>query len=370
MAGSPLYIGMLSGTSVDGVDCALVRFDGDKPVLIQSHFKDYPPALRERVLTLCSGTTTDLGIVGQTHIEIGKLFASAVLELLEETEFLPKNISAIGSHGQTVWHQPDGDNPFSLQLGDPNTIVEHTGITTIADLRGRDLAAGGQGAPLAPLLHREVFYSADVDRAVVNIGGIANITMLPRTSDCFAFDTGPGNVLMDYWVNKHKHQRYDDHGNWASEGQFNLTLLNALLDEEYFSRGIPKSTGRELFNGPWLEAKIKKCGLELDPVHVQATLLTFTVTTIVSDLARYCSPQEIYICGGGAHNEILLTELEKMASEYSVDSTASLGIDPDWVEAVAFAWMARMAMEDRAVNTQPFTGANGPVPLGAVYRAR
>lgn len=367
MTDSDLFIGLISGTSVDGIDCALVDFAGGKPSLVASHCSALEHSLREDILSLCEGTGLSLSLLGETHIRIGRAFAQAVTELVESAGKTPQDIAAIGSHGQTVWHQPGGDAPFTLQLGDANSIAQRTGIATVADLRGRDMAAGGQGAPLAPLLHREVFYSQNVDRVIINIGGISNITVLPRQGKCLAFDTGPGNVLMDYWINKHQGLEYDKDGAWAAQGQFNLSLLNALLGESYFTQKLPKSTGRELFNGRWLEAKLDALGLQIAPVDVQATLLTFTVTTIVSDLSRYCSPQEIYVCGGGAHNKALMDQLGKVASECSVSSTADLGIAPDWVEAIAFAWMARETLAGRPIDTHPFTGAREPVLLGAIY---
>lgn len=367
MSDPGLYIGLISGTSVDGIDCALVDFGGRFPRLIATHFVEFQPELREAVLFLCKGRNISLKALGATHVQLGHEFAQAALELLDKSGTERDRVRAIGSHGQTVWHQPDGDYPFTLQLADPNTIAQITGITTVADLRGRDMAAGGQGAPLAPLLHREIFQSAEVDRAVVNIGGISNITVLPRNGRCLAFDTGPGNLLMDYWIGKHQNKAYDQNGAWAASGQFNLTLLNALYDEEYFSRPVPKSTGRELFNGEWLESRIGNTGLQLQPEDVQATLLMFTVTTIVSEISRYCAPNELYICGGGAHNGTLLRELGKVASDYSVSSTAELGVEPDWVEAMAFAWMAKLALDGVAVDTADFTGAKEPVPLGAIY---
>ena len=370
MSDSGLFIGLISGTSIDGIDCALVDLSGEKPTLVETHFVEFDPALRESILSLCEGKAVNLTDFGATHVRLGREFGEAALALIEKTGIVRSEVNAICSHGQTVWHQPDGEYPFTLQLADPNTIAQITGITTIGDLRGRDMAAGGQGAPIAPLLHREIFHSDNVDRAVVNIGGISNITVLPRTGRCLAFDTGPGNVLMDYWIGKHQKKPYDKGGAWAASGQFSLTLLNALYDDEYFSRPIPKSTGRELFNGAWLEERISKAGGDLKPEDVQATLLTFTVTTIVSEISRHCTPNELYICGGGAHNDTLISELGKVASDYSVSSTAELGVDPDWVEAMAFAWMGKLALDGTPVHTEDFTGADGPVPLGAIYRAR
>ncbi len=369
MTQANLYIGLISGTSVDGVDCVLVEFDGKRPNLIASLFKPSSAKLRERILHLCDGEEITLKMLGQTDTSIGHFFADAATELLEVAKVPASAVRAIGSHGQTVWHQPDGRYPFTMQLGNPNIIAQQTGITVVGDMRGRDMAAGGEGAPLAPLLHRNVFHSQNVDRAVINIGGISNLTVLPREGACTAFDTGPGNVLMDYWIDKHRQQRYDKDGAWAASGQFNLGLLNALLDEPYFSRPLPKSTGRELFNGRWLESRLGRGGMEIPAADVQATLLTLTVTTIVRDLTRYCAPQEIYVCGGGAHNKTLMSELSKVASDISVTSTASLGVDPDWVEAIAFAWMAQQTVNGEKIDTSAFTGAREPVFLGGIYQA-
>jgi anhydro-N-acetylmuramic acid kinase len=272
-----LFIGLISGTSVDGIDCVLVRFEDEQPVLVDAHFKPTSASIREQVLRLCEGHNISLELLGQTDVEIGRAFAEAVSELLDKTGLSASDITAIGSHGQTVWHQPGGEAPFTLQIGDPNSIAQLTGITTVADFRRRDLAAGGEGAPLAPLLHRNVLHSNEVDRVIINIGGFANITVLPRSGDCFAYDTGPGNVLMDYWIEKHQQQQFDRDGAWAAKGNFNLGLLDLLLQEDYFKKAPPKSTGRELFNGPWLEQKLTEYGGPIEPVDVQASLLTLTV---------------------------------------------------------------------------------------------
>ena len=369
MAEPDYFIGLISGTSVDGVDCALVQFLDERPELLATHAHDYPADLRDQVLQLCTGDAVTLKQLGQTHVALGKLFAEATNALLAEAGIAPSKISAIGSHGQTIWHEPTGDDPFTLQISDPNTIAQLTGITTVSDLRGRDMAAGGQGAPLAPVLHREVFASDNVDRAIVNIGGIGNITVLPRSGECLAFDTGPGNVLMDYWVQKHLGKSYDADGEWAASGQFRIELLNVLLQEDYFKQSPPKSTGRELFNGSWLENKLAAFPEPFKAEDVQASLLTFTATTIVSDLSRYASVQEVYVCGGGAHNGALMAELTKLAGENSVHSTAKLGIDPDWVEAMCFAFLAKQTLAGKAIATSPFTGATEPVILGAIYQA-
>lgn len=364
-----LYIGLISGTSVDGVDCVLVHFNNAMPELIATHSHPIPGQLRTSILELCkveSGNLRQLGTVSQ---QLGELFADAANAVLAESGHKAEEVAAIGSHGQTVWHEPNSDHPFTLQIGDPNTIAQRTGITTIADLRGRDMAAGGQGAPLAPLLHRNVFHSPDVDRAIVNIGGFGNITALPRTGACLAFDTGPGNVLMDYWIEKNRQVSFDRNGEWAASGQFSLELLNLLLTDDYFTRPPPKSTGRELFNGNWLEARLAKLSTPLATEDVQATLLTFTASTIVSDLARYAAAQEVYVCGGGAHNGRLMEEISKLASDISVHSTDKLGMSPDWVEAIAFAWMAQQTLAGKPIDTGDFTGATRPVILGGIYLA-
>lgn len=367
-AESALYIGLISGTSVDGVDCVLVDFSDNTPKIVSTHFQPSPELLRNEVLEVCTGETLSPEQLGTLDIKIGHFFAAAVNELLTLSKTQANDVAAIGSHGQTVWHKPNGDHPFSMQLGDPNSIAYLSAITTVADFRRMDVAAGGQGAPLAPLLHQDVFYSPAADRAVVNIGGISNITCLPATGEKLAFDTGPGNVLMDYWIGKHQQKRYDENGDWAATGQSVPALLQRFLAAPYLKLPHPKSTGRELFNGDWLESQLSNFG-EVCAADVQATLLEFTATTIAADINAAIKPSALYVCGGGAHNAALMAALAKHLPSCKVDSTQVLGIDPDWVEAVAFAWMARMRILGRPINTSPFTGAARPVILGGVYSA-
>ena len=359
----------MSGTSVDGVDCVLVQFQGDQPKLIASHFEPIEPGLREDILQLCSGENNGLELYGNTDVAIGQLFAKAALTLLANEEIERTAIRAIGSHGQTVFHHPQGDTRFTLQIGDPNSIAQLSGITTIADFRRRDMAAGGEGAPLAPVLHRNCFQSASSDRVVLNVGGIANITVLNKDGTCLAFDTGPANVLMDYWTGKHQQKNYDKNGDWAASGNIIQPLLKLLLDEPYFSRATPKSTGRELFNGLWLEEKLQKLGLDLAITDVQATLLRFTIDSIVNGIRKTSQPAEVYVCGGGVHNNAFMDDLQVQLSDCNVLSTAKLGIDPDWVEAIAFAWMAKQTSEGRTIDTTPFTGASQATVLGGIYKA-
>ena len=369
MANLDYYIGLMSGTSVDGVDCALVQFFGDQPRLIATHFEPIESSLREDILQLCSGKNIDLELYGNTDVSIGQLFARAAITLLANEEIERTAIRAIGSHGQTIFHHPQGDTRFTLQIGDPNSIAQISGSTTIADFRRKDMAAGGEGAPLAPVLHRNCFQSASSDRVVLNVGGIANITVLNKDGTCLAFDTGPANVLMDYWIGKHQQKNYDKNGDWAASGNIIQPLLKLLLNEPYFSRTTPKSTGRELFNGLWLEEKLQKLGLDLAITDVQATLLRFTIDSIVNGIRKTSQPAEVYVCGGGVHNNAFMNDLQVQLSDCNVLSTAKLGIDPDWVEAIAFAWMAKQTNEGRTIDTTPFTGAAQATVLGGIYKA-
>lgn len=369
MANLDYYIGLISGTSVDGVDCALVQFDGDQPKLIATHSEPIESGLREDILRLCGGKNIDLELYGNTDVAIGQLFARAALTLLTNENIERKAIRAIGSHGQTVFHYPQGATRFTLQIGDPNSIAHLTGITTIADFRRRDMAAGGEGAPLAPLLHRNCFQSASTDRVVLNVGGIANITVLNKDGTCLAFDTGPANVLMDYWIAKYQQKNYDKNGDWAASGNVIQPLLKLLMDDPYFSKKAPKSTGRELFNGPYLEEKLQKLGQNLATSDVQATLLRFTIDSIVNEIRKTSQPTEVYVCGGGSHNNAFMDGLQARLRDCNVLSTAKLGIDPDWVEAIAFAWMAKQTSEGRSIDTTPFTGAAKATILGGVYKA-
>lgn len=369
MVTNDYFIGLISGTSVDGIDCALVEFTDNKPRLVATHFVTIDHALREKILKLCEGTEIDLKMYGQVDVEIGRRFATAANELLENESITAATIKAIGSHGQTVYHQPVGEFPFTLQLGDPNTIAQHTGITTVADFRRRDMTVGGEGAPLAPLMHRNCFQSATEDRVVINIGGISNITVLNKDGQCAAFDTGPGNVLMDFWIDKCKQQTIDNDGDWARTGEVNQELLELLLQEEYFSLPHPKSTGRELFNGHWLENKLNAIEEDVSGADVQATLLQLTVSTIVAEIQRSAAPAKVYVCGGGVHNSVLMEKLQQTLSDCTVNSTSALGVDPDWVEAIAFAWMAKQTIEGRASDTSAFTGASQATILGGIYQA-
>ena len=366
-AAKRLFIGLMSGTSLDGIDCAIVDLAGGTPALIAAHCHALPENLRHDVLTLCADKQAPFAELGRLDIELGRCFADAVAKTLAAAGIVAQEIEAIGSHGQTAFHQPNSAAPFSLQIGDPNTIAERTGITTIADFRRRDMAAGGQGAPLAPLLHQHCCASPTKNRAIVNIGGIANITLLLANGERVAFDTGPGNVLMDLWIAQHDGARFDKNGEWATGGSVDTAFLAELMSEPYLALAAPKSTGRELFNGAWLEQRLASLKQWPSPQNIQATLLEFTATTLSTALLAGMRQGEIYLCGGGAHNTALLKRIGKLMPGYYVGTTAEIGIDPDWLEAMAFAWMAQQTLDGVAVVTSPFTGAKKPVMLGGIY---
>ena len=366
-AAKRLFIGLMSGTSLDGIDCVIVDLACDTPALIAADCHALPDNFRHDVLSVCANKQAPLAELGKLDIELGRCFAEAAAKTLAAAGLVAQEIEAIGSHGQTVFHQPNSAAPSSLQLGDPNTIAERTGITTVADFRRRDMAAGGQGAPLAPLLHQHCCASPNKNRAIVNIGGIANITLLLANGERVAFDTGPGNVLMDFWIARHDGARFDKNGEWATGGSVDTAFLAELMSEPFLALAAPKSTGRELFNGAWLDQRLASLKQRPNPQDIQATLLEFTATTLSTALLAGMSQGEIYLCGGGAHNTALLKRIGELMPGYYVGTTAEIGIDPDWLEAMAFAWMAQQTLDGVAVVTSPFTGAKKPVMLGGIY---
>jgi len=368
-ATSQLYVGLMSGTSMDGVDAALVSFRPDGFKLHGTAHTDYPGELLDRLRKLAAnqGTPDD---VGHTDRQVGEIFAETAISLLKSTGISAEQVAAVGSHGQTVRHQPDAAHPFSLQLGDPNVIAERTGITTIADFRRRDMAAGGQGAPLAPAFHQNAFGDHATARAIVNIGGIANATLLPaRSGETLGFDTGPGNGLMDAWVLRHLGRNFDENGHWAGQGNIIHSLLEELLDDSYFDAPAPKSTGKEYFNLEWLDQRL--AGRERDnPADVQRTLLELTAVSVVQSVERYANPHQVFICGGGAHNPLLMRRLSELLQPVRVQSTQAVGLDPSWVEPVAFAWLAMRHIEGKSGNLPGVTGAEGERILGVRYPGR
>ncbi|MGH8282416.1 MAG: anhydro-N-acetylmuramic acid kinase [Gammaproteobacteria bacterium] len=367
---SEYFIGLMSGTSSDGVDAALVEFT-PAPRLHTSHFLPYPKALRVALLGFAIGQYRDdpLDQFGQLDHQIGELFAQATLAVLKQSRLSNKDVRAIGSHGQTVRHHPGGPHPFSLQIADPNVIAARTGVTTVADFRRRDLALGGQGAPLVPAFHRAVFADPDETRAVVNIGGIANLTLLPaQGGPVIGFDTGPGNLLMDLWSREHLHAAHDENGAFAASGNVDEILLQTLLADTYFQRPPPKSTGREHFSQVWLEKNL--ADKNLPAADVMATLCELTARSI-TDAVGHQTPRvsRVLLCGGGVHNAQLCKRLAALLPACTVAATDDFGIPADWVEAMAFAWLARESLAGRPGNLPTVTGAREPAVLGAIYRA-
>lgn len=367
---SEYFIGLISGTSSDGVDAVLMEL-APAPRLRHSHFLPYPDALRERLLAFAAEQYTGDPIdqLGTLDHELGELFAQAAIALLKNAGLEPVAVRAIGSHGQTVRHHPGGAHPFSLQIADPNIIAARTGITTVADFRRRDLALAGEGAPLVPAFHAAVFSDPQETRTVVNIGGIANLTFLPASNgNVIGFDTGPGNVLMDWWSREHLHAPFDKNGEFAASGEVNSKLLEALLTDDYFRRQPPKSTGPEYFSPAWFLQKAKN--FTSPPADIMATFCELTACSIATSVIA-CVPrtQRVLLCGGGSHNAHLRKRLAARLLACELQSTADFGISSDWVEAAAFAWLARETLAGRPGNLPAVTGAREPAVLGAVYSA-
>jgi anhydro-N-acetylmuramic acid kinase len=362
-----LYLGLISGTSMDAIDAALVDFDSKALSIVAVSATAFEPALKSRVASLIdSSDRVALDEIGQIDVAVARAFAQAALHLMRDAGVDAGSVTAIGSHGQTLRHRTDLATPFTWQIGDPNTLAELTGVTVVADFRRRDVAAGGQGAPLLPLFHDHVFRSDSEDRVIVNLGGIANVTILKRDAELSGFDTGPANRLLDAWILLKRGLDFDENGAWAAAGRCDAALLRQLLDEPYLSLPPPKSTGRELFNMPWLTAELGPRARR--PEDVQATLLEYTAATVAVALRRYAPDAALYACGGGAHNAALLAALARCVAPNRVATTASLGLDPDYVEAIAFAWFARRTLASLPSNAANVTGAKGARILGGVYR--
>lgn len=355
----------MSGTSLDGIDVALVDIDGQAVKLIASHYLSYPTPLREQLLALHQRGVDELHLAALAGNQLAQLYANGINHLLASIPLVAEKIIAIGCHGQTIRHRPEAG--YTLQLGNAALLAELTGITVVSDFRSRDIAAGGQGAPLVPAFHATFLASPTAHRVVANIGGIANLTDLPAAGSVKGFDCGPGNMLMDAWTQQCLGKDHDEGGAWAASGHVISSLLDSLLAHPFFSSAPPKSTGREQFNLDWLEQQVNGDERAED---VQATLLELTARTIVEAAQRHCSGyQEMYICGGGVHNHSLMARIATLSGVANVASTAALGIDPDWMEAMAFAWLARQCMHKQPASLPEVTGARGPRVLGAIYTA-
>ena len=364
---SDRYIGLISGTSRDGVDAVLVRMDGHRPVFEQALSRPYPADVLNALHGLPSDREPDATTTAGLHRRLADCFADSALALLRQARLDPAAIRAIGSHGQTVWHAPDADPPRTLQLGDGRRIARATGIVTVSDFRRADLEAGGQAAPLAPLLHRECFHDAAESRAVLNLGGISNLTLLGADGSVAGFDCGPANALLDAWARRHLSRGYDDRGQWGASGAWREPLMQRLQDDPWFGRTPPKSTGIEHFSPAWLDARLDGGG-SFRPQDVQATLAEHAAWCVAEHLRRFAPfrPARVLACGGGVHNRDLMRRIQERLKGIPVESTAAHGIDPDWVEGMLFAWLAQQRLANIPQDTPPITGARKPELLGRV----
>lgn len=360
-----LFVGLMSGTSLDGADAALVDFSAGSPLTLAFATVPFSPALRERILALCEPGSDPVDLAATVSIELCALYANAVQGALAAGNVSRDNVVAIGCHGQTVRHRPDLG--YTVQLNDPARLAELTRIDVVADFRRRDMAAGGQGAPLVPAFHESVFRHPGSTRAVVNIGGISNVTWLPRGKRTLGFDCGPGNVLLDGWARRHLGTQFDEDGRWAAQGRIDAALLSRLMSEPFLDSPPPKSTGRELFRLDWLEQRL---GGSYRAADVQATLTDFTARTIVGAIDRFCpSTDEIYLAGGGARNAALVGRIAALAGDRPVAPTDALGVPTAHVESMAFAWLAMKCVRREPIDLTAITGARAPRVLGAVYPA-
>lgn len=379
--GTQLFIGLMSGTSLDGVDAALVELavrPGGPMRLLGTAYARFPADLRDELLDLHADGPSELHRAASASNRLAHCYAGAVRDLLKETASAAERIVAIGCHGQTVRHRPEAG--YTVQLNNAALLAELTGITVVHDFRSRDIAAGGQGAPLVPAFHAANFHDEKRHRVIVNIGGIANVTALPAdaSANIAGFDTGPGNLLLDTWARRHLQADHDAGGRFAATGRVHEGLLASFLADPYFGSTPPKSTGRDHFNAAWLNSHIKNVsesgGQTLDNADVQATLAELTARSIADAIQRWCpGTQKAFVCGGGAHNADLIARLQAALATgsppVSLASTESLGMHPDWVEAMAFAWLAQQAIERRPANLPAVTGARGLRVLGSIHYA-
>jgi anhydro-N-acetylmuramic acid kinase len=355
----------MSGTSLDGIDAVLVDLGRPEPIQLANYYLPFDDTLKNSLLALHQPGHNELHLAQVIGNQLARMYAQSIFPLLSQTGIAAKQVRAIGCHGQTIRHRPE--HGYSLQIGNAALLAELTGITVVSDFRSRDIAAGGQGAPLVPAFHDHMLRHPGIHRVIVNIGGIGNLTNLAPGRPASGFDCGPGNMLMDAWCAKHTGKPYDDNGAWAASGQVLPELLERMLGEPFFSLTPPKSSGRDLFNTAWLLGRLT--GHEA-AVDVQATLLELTCATIAQAIRQHCAgAREIYLCGGGAHNQALVNRLSSLLPDCSLQTTGALGIDGDFMESIAFAWLAQQALHGKPANLPLVTGARHPCILGAVYRS-
>ncbi len=366
----------MSGTSLDGVDVALVQFaPGAAPRLVHAHHQPYPETLKQAVLAVCQGQPVTLAAVGALDVQVARAYAQAVQALLQQAGVQAQQVQVLGAHGQTVHHQPVGEERFSTQLGDPNTLAVATGITVVADFRRRDMALGGQGAPLAPGFHDQVLRHQSRTRVVLNGGGIANISVLVPGQPCLGYDTGPANMLMDAWVQQYRGQPFDADGAWAGQGRVNGPLLQRMLADPYFAAPPPKSTGREHFSWAWLQHQLAAVPPgqavpavpAVPAVDVMRTLLELSAVSVAQAVASHAAAGELLVCGGGARNGLFTQRLAQLMPGWQVAPTDAYGVPAQWMEAMAFAWFAHCTLAGVPASVPSVTGARRPCVLGGVY---
>lgn len=362
------YIGVMSGTSLDGIDVVLAEINATEVVLQASYCHPIPAVLRQMILAICQGQSLTLSQLGQLDVRLGKLFAEAVLVLMRQQGLKANDIRAIGCHGQTLWHEPGGDAPNTLQAGDNNCIAAMTGVTVVGDFRRRDMALGGQGAPLVPAFHQALLMHKTERRIVLNIGGIANISLLFPGEPVRGYDTGPGNMLMDAWISHYCQRPYDKDARWAASGTVNRPLLQMMRADPWFTLPAPRSTGREYFNLQWIAHKLQSCP-DIAPNNVQATLLALTASTIVDQVRLNGRCDRLLVCGGGARNPLLMQQLSTLLPDSIVTTTDLMGIPGDDMEGLAFAWLAYRTLSGLPGNLPVVTGAAHETILGAIFPA-
>lgn len=366
------YVGLISGTSMDGIDAVVVDFSPGHPDVLAALTLPFGDDVRD-ALDAVRGDPDNFPVacLGRLDAELGEMLAHSALRVIHEAGLKPADITATGSHGQTIVHHPEADPPYTLQIGDPWRLARRTGITTVADFRRCDLAAGGQGAPLAPLLHEALFRHGEETRLVANLGGIANLTVLKPGADTIGFDTGPANCLLDLWYRRHHSTgRFDRSGRWAASGQVDTPWLEQLMNDPYLARPVPKSTGIEYFSPAWLESRLPRWAGER-PGDVQATLAEFSAASLAASIEStgIASGARLLLCGGGVHNEDLVARLSERLPESPIESTAEHGLHPDHVEAVLFAWLAQRRVNGERIDTRSITGASAPVLAGSITEA-
>lgn len=363
------FIGLMSGTSVDAIDSVLMDFAKSNTYIVTSYSQSISSQLRKDINSLVAAREQPKNIA-QLDEQFAEISYKAVNKLLKQASIEASQVSAIGSHGQTVFHNPKGIPPVSIQIGNPKIIADYSKIPTVYNFRQADINAGGQGAPLACAYHAEVLQNASEERLILNLGGIANITKLPKGNDetIIGFDTGPANTLMDAWIQKHLKKSFDQDGKWAQRGKTNIALLEQMLQDVYFTNQPPKSTGREYFNLDWLQHQLDKYGIEVLPEDTQATLLALTVHTIANSIKTWCpQSKKILLCGGGSENKYFVQQLEKILDGKALQFTSDYGVPAKWMEAMAFAWLAKLYMGNKPGNIPSVTGAGKPVILGEIF---